>query len=47
MRQGSRVVNIAQGKLIDEKALVAALMSSQMSAVGLDVHYHEPVVSEE
>jgi len=47
MKRGSRLVNIARGKLIDEPALVAALKSGQLSAVGLDVHYDEPVVNEE
>lgn len=47
MKQGSRLVNIARGKLIDEDAMVAALKSGQLSAVGLDVHYDEPVVNAE
>jgi lactate dehydrogenase-like 2-hydroxyacid dehydrogenase len=44
MKQGSRLVNIARGKLIDEDALVEALESGRLFAVGLDVHYDEPVV---
>jgi len=47
MKKGSRLVNIARGKLIDEAALVSALKSGHLSAVGLDVHYDEPVVNEE
>jgi lactate dehydrogenase-like 2-hydroxyacid dehydrogenase len=45
MKPGSRVVNIARGKLLDEEALVAALESGQISAAGLDVHYDEPHVN--
>jgi lactate dehydrogenase-like 2-hydroxyacid dehydrogenase len=47
MKPGSRLVNIARGKLIDEDALVSALKSGHLSAVGLDVHYDEPVVNAE
>lgn len=46
MKTGSRLVNIARGKLIDEDALVQALENGRLFAVGLDVHYDEPVVDE-
>ncbi|OCK76429.1 D-isomer specific 2-hydroxyacid dehydrogenase [Lepidopterella palustris CBS 459.81] len=46
MKRGSRLVNIARGKLIDEDALVAALENGHLVAAGLDVHYHEPKVDE-
>lgn len=45
MKTGSRLINIARGKLIDEEALVSALESKQLSAAGLDVHYDEPNVN--
>ena len=45
MKQGSRIINIARGKLIDEDALVSALESGQLFAAGLDVHYDEPNVN--
>ncbi|KAI9771026.1 MAG: hypothetical protein M1835_006479 [Candelina submexicana] len=45
LKRGSRLVNIARGKLIDEEALVAALESGQLIAAGLDVHYDEPNVN--
>ena len=45
MKHGSRIVNIARGKLIDEEALVSALESGQLFAAGLDVHYNEPNVN--
>ena len=43
---GARVVNIARGICIDEDALADALESKHISAAGLDVHAHEPRVSE-
>lgn len=46
MKKGSRLVNIARGKLIDEPALVEALESGHLEAAGLDVHYDEPKVNE-
>ena len=42
----ARVVNIARGICIDEDALADALESKHISAAGLDVHAHEPRVSE-
>ncbi|KAJ5674211.1 D-isomer specific 2-hydroxyacid dehydrogenase NAD-binding [Penicillium macrosclerotiorum] len=47
MKRGSRIVNIARGKLLDEAALVDALKKGQLSAAGLDVHYSEPHVNRE
>ena len=44
--RGARVVNIARGICIDEDALADALVSKHVSAAGLDVHAHEPRVSE-
>ncbi|KAL1986907.1 hypothetical protein VTN96DRAFT_5324 [Rasamsonia emersonii] len=43
-RSGSRFVNIARGKLVDEEALVAALESGHLLAAGLDVQANEPHV---
>lgn len=45
MKHGSRFVNIARGKLVDEDALVDALESGRLSCAGLDVHYDEPHVN--
>lgn len=45
MKKGSRLINIARGKLLDEEALVKALESGQLSAAALDVHYDEPKVN--
>lgn len=43
-RDGSRFVNIARGKLVDEEAVIVALESGKLHAVGLDVQYNEPHV---
>ncbi|GAB7355292.1 hypothetical protein MBLNU459_g5830t1 [Dothideomycetes sp. NU459] len=45
MKKGSRLVNIARGKLVDEEGLVEALESGHLYAAGLDVHYWEPKVN--
>lgn len=47
MKPGSRLVNIARGKLLDESALVDALKRGQLAAAGLDVHFNEPHVNPE
>jgi lactate dehydrogenase-like 2-hydroxyacid dehydrogenase len=44
-KPGSKLVNIARGKLIDENALIEALESGMISAAGLDVHADEPRVN--
>jgi lactate dehydrogenase-like 2-hydroxyacid dehydrogenase len=46
MKPGSRIVNTARGPVLNEDALVEALESGHISAAGLDVHYHEPQVSQ-
>ncbi|KAJ8128440.1 hypothetical protein O1611_g5193 [Lasiodiplodia mahajangana] len=47
LKPGSRIINIARGKLIDEAALIDALRSGHIAAAGLDVHEHEPQVNSE
>ncbi|KAJ5697659.1 hypothetical protein N7488_011343 [Penicillium malachiteum] len=46
-KPGAKFVNIARGKPVDEVALVEALKSGHLSAVGLDVHENEPHVNED
>ncbi len=43
MKEGVSIVNVGRGPLIDEKALVDALVSGHVSAVGLDVFENEPL----
>ena len=42
MPEGSYLVNVSRGKVIDEEALVAALRSGRLAGAGLDVTYTEP-----
>jgi D-3-phosphoglycerate dehydrogenase len=42
VKPGCRVINCAQGGLIDEEALVAALQSGQVAGAALDVFIKEP-----
>ncbi|ERT00864.1 hypothetical protein HMPREF1624_02097 [Sporothrix schenckii ATCC 58251] len=44
MKKGARLVNIARGGLVDAGAVVDALASGQLAAVGLDVFEDEPHV---
>ena len=39
---GSYLVNVSRGRIVDEDALIAALRSSKLAAAGLDVTYTEP-----
>ncbi|KAK9452443.1 hypothetical protein V1511DRAFT_201413 [Dipodascopsis uninucleata] len=43
-KHGSKLINIARGKLINEDALYDAIVSGKIGGVGLDVHYNEPQV---
>ena len=39
---GSYLINVSRGKVIDEDALIAALKSEKLAGAGLDVTYTEP-----
>lgn len=42
-RDGVRIVNVARGGLVDRDAIERGLASGRVGAVGLDVHWLEPV----
>lgn len=46
MKCGAMVVNTARGKLIEPKALFAALNNGKIHTAALDVHYEEPLPME-
>ncbi|KAL0935898.1 putative d-mandelate dehydrogenase [Colletotrichum truncatum] len=45
MKEGSRLVNVGRGNLVDEEALADALESGHLAAAGLDVHNNEPYIN--
>jgi phosphoglycerate dehydrogenase-like enzyme len=43
MRKGVRLINIARGEIVDEKALIAAIRSGHVGGAALDAHQQEPL----
>jgi phosphoglycerate dehydrogenase-like enzyme len=46
LKRGAVYINVSRGGVAQEKALLAALASGQVSAAGLDVYAHEPLAPE-
>ncbi len=47
MKPDAIVINTARGKLIDETALYESLENGRIAFAGLDVHYEEPMASDD
>ena len=45
--QGSRIINVGRGSLIDEAALIRGLQNGKVISAGLDVFENEPFVNAE
>ena len=44
MKSSAVLVNVSRGPVVDEEAMVRALESGEISAVGLDVYEQEPII---